>query len=291
MNAFVQGTTLNYCEYLADLAVGALIDEVNLTPKPCLVDQRGSGVHHDLTLTLMERSARSLHPVFMQMAQVALRHSHICQDLREEIGEIGRQGEHLMMQATAGVNTHRGAIWALGLMVTASAFVSRKKSSVIASEICTLAGQIAQIEDRFIPQQQVSHGQYVQQKLGISGAKAQAQQGFPTIVQYGLPQLLLSRKQQIHEQFAQLDAMFAMMTHLDDTCVLYRSGQHGLAVMQQGAQQILDLGGSSTLAGQHACSILETELMSLNASAGGVADLLAATIFIDRVEQFYVKNK
>lgn len=291
MNARVQPYIRQHCILLADFAVNALVAEVNLTPKPALVDQRGSGAHDDLTLDLMERSAHSLHPMFVAMAHAAFQHATCSQALREAIGEIGRVGEATMLDTTNGVNTHRGAIWALGLMVTAAALASFKAKPVQAVELCQLAGKIAQFGDRFIPQQALSHGQQVQKVFGRNGAKAQAQQGFPTIVKFGLPELDKSRQTQGNEITARVDALLAMMTTLDDTCVLYRAGETGLARMQQGAQDVLDLGGYSTFAGQQAFNSLEQDLLRLRASPGGVADLLAATLFIDRVEQFYFNNK
>ena len=285
MNAFVQNQTRHYCSFLADFAVNALIDEVNLTPKPALVDRRGNGAHQDLSLALMERSAQSLKPMFANMAQAAIEHGAVSQNLREAIGKIGRDGEAVMLQETQGVNTHRGAIWALGLLVTATAIHSQKTRNIKASEICQLAAEIACLEDRFMPQQQQSHGQYVQKKYGAGGAKLQAQQGFPVIIQYGLPQLRASRAKHHPEVAARVDSLLAMMATLKDTCVLYRSGELGLKRMQKGAQYILELGGYATNAGKSALQFLEIDLMRLNASPGGVADLFAATLFLDRVEQ------
>ncbi len=109
--------------------------------------------------------------MFKAMAQAAKYQGKVCLALREDIGEIGRQGEKTMMLATDGVNTHRGAIWALGLMVTATALARSNQQYLSAVELCQLAGQIAQLEDRFIPKQALSHGQQVQKKLGILGAK------------------------------------------------------------------------------------------------------------------------
>ena len=285
MNAFVQNQTRHYCSFLAECAVDALMDEVNLTPKPALVDRRGNGAHHDLTLDLMERSAQSLKPMFEAMALAALEQGTVSQRLREAIGQIGRDGEAVMLAETQGVNTHRGAIWALGLLVTATAIHSQKTRNIKASEICQLAAEIACLEDRFIPQQTESHGQFVQKKYGAGGAKLQAQQGFPVIMQYGLPQLRASRAKHHPEVAAQVDSLLAMMATLKDTCVLYRSGELGLKRMQKGAKYVLELGGYATDTGKRALQFLEIDLMRLNASPGGVADLLAATLFLDRVEQ------
>lgn len=285
MNAFVQNQTRHYCSFLAECAVDALMDEVNLTPKPALVDRRGNGAHHDLTLDLMERSAQSLKPMFEAMAQVAFEQGTVSQRLREAIGQIGRDGEAVMLQETQGVNTHRGAIWALGLLVTATAIHSQKTRNIKASEICQIAAEIACLEDRFIPEQTESHGQFVQKKYGAGGAKLQAQQGFPVIMHFGLPQLRASRAQYHPEVAARVDSLLAMMATLKDTCVLYRSGELGLKRMQKGAKYVLELGGYATDTGKRALQFLEIDLMRLNASPGGVADLLAATLFLDRVEQ------
>lgn len=285
MNTFVQNQTRHYCSFLAEFAVDALIDEVNLTPKPALVDRRGNGAHHDLTLELMERSAKSLKPMFEAMAQAALEHGTVSKCLREVIGQIGRDGEAVMLTETQGVNTHRGAIWALGLLVTATALNSQKAKTIKAAEICQLAAEIACLEDQFIPQQPQTHGQLVQKKYGAGGAKLQAQQGFPVIMHFGLPQLRASRAKQHPEVAARVDSLLAMMATLKDTCVLYRSGELGLKRMQKGAQYVLELGGYATDTGKRALQFLEIDLMRLNASPGGVADLLAATLFLDRIEQ------
>ncbi|WP_206206000.1 triphosphoribosyl-dephospho-CoA synthase, partial [Pseudomonas viridiflava] len=73
-------------------------------------------------------------------------------------------------------------------------------------------------------------------------------------------------------------------TTLADTCVLYRAGPEGLQAMQQGAQRVLDAGGSASLAGRRELHELDKQLLALNASPGGAADLLAACLFIDGLE-------
>ena len=86
------------------------------------------------------------------------------------------------------------------------------------------------------------------------------------------------------EQNARLDALLAIMTQLSDTCVLYRAGEQGLHAMQAGAQAVLDKGGSASLAGRRHLHELDQQLIALNASPGGAADLLAACLFLDRIE-------
>ena len=272
--------SLPLAERLADLAVDALIDEADLSPKPALVDRRSSGAHKDLHLGLMHASALSLWPAFKEMAEAAIEIGEIGQPLREAIGRIGREGEVAMMRTTSGVNTHRGAIWALGLLVTAAALDA---SDLSPAWLGLRAGCLALIEDR---NQAISnsHGAQVARKFGAMGAREQAQMGFPAVTQTGLPQLKKSRATGHGEQNARLDALLAIMTTLSDTCVLYRAGEQGLQAMQRGAQKVLDAGGSATLSGRRALHELDQQLLSLNASPGGAADLLAACLFVDCLE-------
>src|SRR5271155_5346029 len=104
---------------LSTAAVSALLEEAELTPKPALVDRRGNGAHHDLDLARLRCSAMALQDGFAAMALAASRETPL--RLRETIGRIGRDMERRMLAATDGSNAHRGAIWALGLLVTAAA--------------------------------------------------------------------------------------------------------------------------------------------------------------------------
>ena len=75
------------------------------------------------------------------------------------------------------------------------------------------------------------------------------------------------------------------MARLEDTCVLYRGGAEGLAIVQKGASDALLAGGPGSVAGELAMLRLDQELLIRNISPGGAADLLAATLFLDALEQ------
>ena len=126
---------------------------------------------------------------------------------------------------------------------------------------------------------------YVRKKpaRAVSGARGQAQQGFPHVVHIGLPALLHARSRRMAETCARLDALMTIMSALDDTCLLHRGGLHALRTAQQGAQRVLRAGGSSTPRGLDLLLQLDRELLRLNASPGGTADLLAATLFLDSI--------
>ncbi len=241
MSALIARQAPSAAERLADLAVQALVDEADLSPKPGLVDRRGSGAHSDLHLGLMHASAQSLWPAFAAMADAARSEGRVSQALRETLGQLGRDGEAEMLRVTAGVNTHRGAIWALGLLSAAAML----ESGASAGGIAASAAALARLDDPAAPHNPDSHGARVCRRYGVLGAREQAQHGFPAVIEHGLPQLLASRR--------------------------------------AGAGAVLEAGGAASLAGRRQLRLLDRDMLALNASPGGAADLLAATLFLDRL--------
>lgn len=264
------------CALLASLAVRALEDEALLTPKPGLVDQDGRGAHSDMDIRLMLRSAETLREPFAQMADAAFR-LPVGQTLREELADIGRRGERAMLSCTGGVNTHRGAIWALGLLVAGAAACGEDAA---AEQIAAAAGAIARYPDRFQPRQ-ATNGAGVRRRYGAPGAREEAQHGFPHVTEIGLPALAAARCSGISDRFAKLDALLAIMSRLSDTCLLHRGGRSGLRLAQRGAARVLACGGSSTEEGWLCLRRLNHTLTERRLSPGGAADMLAATLFVD----------
>ena len=272
---------------LAELAVEVLAAEAMLTPKPALVDGRGSGAHRDLDLPAMLKSASSLHGTFLNMA-VAAAGREPDQALREQLARIGRSGERCMFAATGGSNAHRGAIWVLGLLVAARAIQgdasprgeSRPRVETGPRETAALAARIAAFPDRHAREQD-SHGARACRRYGVTGARGEALAGFPHVIEVGLPVMWAARAKGADESCARLDALLAIMATLDDTCLLHRGGLPALQAAQRGARDTLMAGGSSSAAGRRALLRLDAELVERNASPGGSADLLAACIFLD----------
>ncbi|CAG9272726.1 putative 2-(5''-triphosphoribosyl)-3'-dephosphocoenzyme-A synthase [Paraburkholderia unamae] len=272
---------------LARFAREALIEEARLTPKPALVDARGSGAHDDLDLATMLRSAHALEPTFEALARASLGATPGTA-LRTDLARIGRAGEAAMMRATQGSNAHRGAIWIVGLLVAGATIAHTPQSSesayAHAARIGETAAQIARFDD-LLAQPSRSNGERVRQRYNVGGARSEAQDGFPHVVRVGLPALHAARAHGLDEAHARVDALLAIMASLDDTCVLHRAGLAGREAAQAGAQRVREAGGIATQAGRAAFDALELALLALNASPGGAADLLAATLFIDRLLQ------
>jgi triphosphoribosyl-dephospho-CoA synthase len=249
-----------------------------LTPKPALVDGRGGGVEENLSVFLMRRSAHCLAPFFELIALTSLEQIPT-QTLREELGTIGRWAEHSMLRATGQINTHRGAIWVLGLLLSAAAM-----GAASAEAIAETAGQLACLPDRNASKKE-SHGLQVARPDRLRGARAEAQAGFPVIIAAGLPRLRLSRQIDESETLARLNALLAIMTRLDDTRLLEQGGLAAQKTAQAGAASILEAGGVATPEGWRLLQHLDRDLLALKSSPRGSAHMLAATIFIDYVSR------
>lgn len=265
---------------LGALARQALVAEAELTPKPGLVDRRGPGTHADLSLDMMKRSAMAIEPFFSRMAFQSANERPSAR-LRVTLAATGRAAERAMLRATNGSNTHKGAIWTLGLLAASTATM---QSSLDAFNIARTAGVIASFEDPQIPEL-ASHGQIVAKKFGVTGARGEAMLGFPHIVGVGLPMLRTRRDERAPEEIARLDALLSIMAALDDTCVLYRGGEAALRATTNGAAAVIRAGGTASPHGREHLRAMDQRLFELGVSPGGSADLLAGTLFLDAVER------
>jgi triphosphoribosyl-dephospho-CoA synthase len=263
----------------AHAAVQALCAEAELTPKPALVDRRGNGAHDDLTLELLLRSAQSLGPAFAAV-DAAARGAPLHVALRKQLGRIGREAERSMLCATGGINTHRGAIWSIGLLLAAHAIDGSEDPIALAQTAAVLAALPDATRGAL-----VSHGEDARMRYGVRGATGESQAGFPHVVSVALPALRAARERGADEAAARVDALLHIMCTLDDTCVLHRGGEAALAAAQSGAAAVLDAGGVRTPHGMRAFAALESSLLAHNASPGGAADLLAAALFLDSIER------
>jgi triphosphoribosyl-dephospho-CoA synthase len=272
---------VSLAEKLAAAAVKALEDEAHVTPKPGLVDAVNSGSHSDMSLPLMLQSAKVLEDAFREIALLSYRHP-VNQELREKIAAVGRQGERAMFVATGGVNTHKGAIWAIGLLVSARAVVPEQHSPC---EVMRAAGQIARFEDSFQTNEMPTNGQAVRTKyqrfgMKLVGAKEEAELGFPHIRDIALPTLMRARQAGKSEQTARIEALISLMASIDDTCILHRGTWSDLQEIKRLARGFLMVDGFQTNLGRQAYQQLSDYCAVRRLSPGGSADLLAATLFL-----------
>ena len=284
-DAAVGSTQVKRARLLGALARQALIAEAELTPKPGLVDRRGSGAHPDLSLDLMRRSALAIEPFICRIA-VQSANQRPSAHLRATLAATGRAAESAMLFATGGSNTHRGAIWTLGLLA-GSASINETASnalSLAAAAIARTAAKLASFEDSH-QLRLISNGQIAAKKFGVSGARGEASEGFPHIINIGLPMLRARRTAHAPEEIARLDALLSIMAELDDTCLLYRGGETALREAKSGATAIIRAGGVGSARGRERLRALDRRFRELGVSPGGSADLLSGVLFLDAVER------
>ncbi len=267
---------------LAHLVEKALIEEVSLSPKPGLVDALDTGAHGDMDLALFLKSAKTLTPFFEEMARVSWNHP-IDQKLRENIAEIGRAAEKEMMAATNGINTHKGAIWVMGLLISViSQRISKEKSLRFAAVFSEVSRLAAFPDSRYQPKK-ASHGHVVKQKYGVNGAYEEAVLGYPH----------LSLALEAYKAFPgasnkqkQLHMLLTLMSTVEDTCVLHRSDRQTLIEMQELAKK-----ASQKKWPNPNFLVLADFCQKKHISPGGSADLLSASIFLLSVEAWAAKTK
>ncbi|GAA1444236.1 triphosphoribosyl-dephospho-CoA synthase [Leifsonia poae] len=256
-------------ETLAALAVEAIREEALLTPKPGLVDRNGSGGHTDMDVSMLLRSADSLHETFIRLASLSQQDMD-AQELRDRVGVLGRIGEATMLDATGGVNTHRGALWTIGLLITAAGRAETEAG------IFRRAAALARTSDSAGAPAQSSNGQRAVRAFGVSGAVSEAAAGFPHITQVALPALRAGLRRGDTVELSRQRALVSLIASVDDTCILHRGGRSGLRWMQRAARRTLD--------GRRFDSALERfahHADQRRLSPGGSADLLAGAIFVN----------
>ncbi|WP_431801044.1 triphosphoribosyl-dephospho-CoA synthase [Halobacillus andaensis] len=266
-------------EILSYWVVQALINEVELAPKPGLVDPNDRGSHQDMNFELMVQSARSLQETFKLIAEVSYRQEP-SQQLREEIASIGRAGEKKMMQVTGGINTHKGAIWVLGLLTSAAAVNPPGEGT---KRLVQTASRIARFPDHYAPSIP-THGSTLHEKLGVKGARGEAEAGYPNLIEIALPALDHSRRKGISERQVKLDTLVALIACLEDTCIIHRGGLLVLELVGKSCSYLTMrrrlYSGRMEEAGR-----IKSIIFKIPRLPGGSADLLAAALYLDQLKK------
>ena len=206
----------------ASLAVRALLYEVCTTPKPGLVDRANNGSHKDMDIFTFMSSSAALWPYFAQCFQVG--NSTAAQPGPETFAALrwpGKQAESAMLIATHGVNTHKGAIFSLGLACAALGRLEREhwnKPELILSQISKMTAGTIQHELAGLTQDTaVTAGQQFYLQYGVTGVRGQAEAGFPSVLEYGLPTLENGLAQGKTLDESGVSAMLALLAQFDNS--------------------------------------------------------------------------
>ncbi|HDR8858406.1 TPA: triphosphoribosyl-dephospho-CoA synthase MdcB [Burkholderia territorii] len=282
MNAWAacRAAALSDAERIAELAERSLVLEIDTYPKPGLVSHVDTGSHADMDAATFARSAAVLRPYFAELAAAGARDADM-----SVLRKIGLRAEHAMLAATGGVNTHRGAIFGLGLLCAAA---GRRTAPGAAGRTMTLGAFVAQRWGTEIlggPRLPDSHGERASRRYGVGGARREAADGFPTVYSVGLPALRRAQHRVPDDpEAARVDACFALIAALDDTNLLHRGGQAGLDFARATARAFVARGGIRARDWRLRAVAAHRAFVARRLSPGGAADLLAMSVFVDAIE-------
>lgn len=265
----------------------ALKRESDAWPKPGLVTPVDSGSHRDMNHSTFVRSIASLQGCFAEIAAAAAVETPPSPPPLSLLQSIGMRAEARMLAATGGRNTHRGAIFNLGLLT--AAYAHRQHVPHLREVSCgTLVAQIwgAALLARPAGRDGVSssHGELMRTRYGVGGARAEAAGGFPSVYAIGLPTLRTLLSIGVDEETALIGVLLALMAETEDTNLLWRGGQAGLQAVQAAAKSFNSAGGILQAGWRDVLCDMHAWMVGRNLSPGGSADLAAATWLVHQLE-------
>lgn len=276
-----------FADSTAAMAVQSLLYEVSVTPKPGLVDRNNCGSHRDMDFFTFSRSAAALAPWFRKLT---LQGIHSCADASETafqaLNYVGRQAERAMFLATDGVNTHKGAIFSLGLLCGAAGMVFGSGEPVSAERVLRQCAALARNSSR--GEQSQTAGSRAFRAHGVAGIRGEAAAGFPTAQRVGLPMLRALLAEGRGPDEAGGIALLYLIAEAEDTCLISRAGYDQWKRLQKRLGQALSSEPRPDLEFRKA---LDEEFIQNNWSAGGCADLLAVCWMLLMMEAYTAEGK
>lgn len=259
------------------LAVRSLYAELTLYPKPGLVSLVDNGSHGDMTAVTFMRSLFSLRHYFIRITEAGYQDAPF-----SVLKQLGITAEQKMMMATNGINTHRGAIFCLGLLCAAIGRCHAHDITLSAPGIrrMLIAGWGPSLAAHTEAAQGDSHGLQAAARYAASGAREEAALGLPSVFEVALPALQQTLASGRGWRLARIDALFALMAHISDTNVFHRGGIDGAHKVREHAKVFLAIGGTAHPDWEVHAKRCHHIFVEQRLSPGGAADLLAATCFV-----------
>ncbi|TWA98854.1 triphosphoribosyl-dephospho-CoA synthase MdcB [Bradyrhizobium stylosanthis] len=261
------------------VAAGCLVEELETWPKPGLVSHIDNGSHDDMDAGTFRRSAASIAPYLQGLADAGALGSGM-----GRLRIIGLEAERAMLAATSGVNTHRGAIFGLGLLCAAAG----ARAGGLADPRLSLGGVVMRLWGESILDGPVllhSHGSAARRRFRAGGARLEAASGFPSVYRIGLPALRRAASVLAEDaEAARVEACFALIASVEDTNLLHRGGLDGLCFARDAARGFIAAGGVRASGWRARAQAIHDGFVARRLSPGGSADLLAMTLFVDACE-------
>ena len=263
-------------------AVRALLYEVTTTPKPGLVDRRNSGSHKDMDVFTFMDSAAALYPYFESCARTGRETAaQPAPETFTALRPLGCQAEGEMLDATGGVNTHKGAVFSVGIVCAALGRLDRALWSdparVLAEVSAMTAGLTAGDFEGVTAENATTAGQKLYVQYGITGVRGQVEAGLPVVLNIGLPVLEAGRAMGYDFDRAGSGALLAILAHSTDTNIIARSSRERQLVL---TEELTALLAKTPYPDKAALAALDDRCIAENLSPGGSADLLALTYLL-----------
>lgn len=257
----------------------ALHDELALAPKPGLVSLVDSGSHDDMDAHTFMRSLFALRRYFVRIAELGAAHAPFV-----DLQACGLDAEARMLAATGGINTHRGAIFALGLLCAAVAAAQADggmddPASVREALRRHWGDALARRSER--PPQ--LPGGVAAQRYGLRSASAEAALGLPVLFETAVPAWGTAAAQGLGGGRLRLQVFFAILAVLDDANLAHRGGLEGLRFARDQARAYLARGGAAHAAGLEQAWAIHRAFVARRLSPGGCADMLSGACFLHRI--------
>ena len=257
-------------------ATRALYHELALSPKPGLVTLTDNGSHRDMDAQTFMRSLFALRGYFVAIAELGQQSAEFT-----ALERCGIQAEAHMLAATNGINTHRGAVFMLGLLCAAAGAVSCSGTHLNPARLrdALRQGWGDTLATRALRAPALPGG-LAAQRHGLRGASQEAALAFPVLFETAVPTLASALARGLSPVQARLDTLFHVMAVLDDSNLAHRGGLEGLCHAQQSARDFLAAGGAASPGGMDAAHAIGRDFKARNLSPGGSADTLAAACWM-----------
>ena len=264
----------------------AILLEVSTHPKPGLVTRLSNGAHKDMSIFTFMMSSAVLSKAFNDLQDIGQAHRGTLAELFCKLRSYGVGAEAELLRVTKGVNTQRGILFAGGIVSAVSGYamnmgLSRDALLPLIKEMA--AGLVAK-ELKNLDHAAMTAGEKLYYKYGITGIRGEVENGFPSVVNYGLPALEDAFNKGATINDALVHALIALMTVVEDSNVIWRTDYDTLLEVQRIAKNILSLGSVFTEKGRMAIAETERYYLQRRISPGGSADLLSVTITLYLLE-------
>jgi triphosphoribosyl-dephospho-CoA synthase len=276
-----QVDTTALSERVGRAAVRSLYHEAALFPKPGLVSPIDNGSHVDMSMATFYRSLFSLRRYFPAITRAGAADPELT-----ELQALGKVAEQDMLRVTAGINTHRGAIFHLGLLCAAAGIVYLRNAVPTAKLLCATVkerwGDAIRQNARaaLSDPNQASHGLHALRRYAVGGARAEAAAGFPTVIGASLPAYRAALHATGSARRAGVQALFVLIERTEDSNLLWRGGRKGASFARRSATEFLRNGGAAADDWLEQATSTHRQFVARNLSPGGCADLLAVTLFL-----------